>query len=93
MAFREWFGLTRAQASLLAALFAAQGGLMTARQLAAAGGVAAGAITYHLVDVRRALEAEGLDTEPGCGYRLTEVGLAECREALRRLGQELMAAA
>ena len=89
MAFREWFGLTRAQADLLRALYDADGGLMTPRELAAAAGVAAGAISYHLVDIRRALEAEAVDTEPGHGYRLTEEGLAECRAALVRIGEEL----
>ena len=93
MAFREWFGLTRAQSDLLAVLFAANGAVLSPAQWGAAAGVAPGSITFHLVDIRRALEAEAVDTEPGRGYRLTEEGLAECRDALVRLGQELMGAA
>ena len=89
MAFREWFGLTRAQAELLLALYDAHGELMTSRDLAAATGVAAGSVPFHLVDIRAALEAEGLDTERGKGYRLTEEGLDECRSALVCIGEEL----
>jgi DNA-binding winged helix-turn-helix (wHTH) protein len=89
MAFREWFGLTRAQSELLLALYDAHGELLTSRDLAAATGVAAGSVPFHLVDIRAALEAEGLDTERGKGYRLTEEGLEECRNALMRIGEEL----
>ncbi len=89
MAFREWFGLTRAAADLLVALYDARGELMTVRELAAAAGVAPGSVTFHLVDVRAALEAEALDTERGKGYRLSEEGLAECRDALLQIGEEL----
>ena len=89
MAFREWFGLTRAQADLLLALYDARGELLTPAELAVRTAVSKGSISFHLVDIRRALEAEAVDTEPRCGYRLTEEGLAECRAALARIGEEL----
>jgi hypothetical protein len=46
-------------------------------------------VAFHIVDIRRALEVESLDCEPGRGYSLTEEGLAECRDALLRIGDEL----
>jgi hypothetical protein len=93
MAFREWFGLTRAQANILAELYAAAGGFRTSRELGAAAGTAAGSAPFHLVDIRKALEVEAVDSEPGRGYRLTDEGMAECRDALLRIGQELLGAA
>jgi hypothetical protein len=51
--------------------------------------VAPGSVPFHVVDIRRALEVEAVDCEPGKGYCLTEEGLAECRDALLRLGEEL----
>ena len=93
MAFREWFGLTRAQANILAALYVADGAFRSQSELGAAAGIAPGSAPFHLVDIRRALEVEAVDSEPGKGYRLTQGGLAECRDALVRLGQELLGAA
>lgn len=92
MAFRVWFGLTPAQAELLLALYDAQGEPMSPQALGEAAGVSARAVTFHVVDIRRALEPEALDTEPGRGYCLTEEGLAECRAALLAIGEELRAA-
>ena len=89
LAFQDWFGLTRAAAELLAALYQAEGRPMPAPELARAAGVAPGAVGFHLVSIRRALECEGLDREPGQGYRLSEIGLEECREVLHALGEEL----
>lgn len=89
LAFQDWFGLTRAAAELLAALYEAQGQAMPAPELARTAGVAPGAVGFHLVAIRRALECEGLDREPGQGYRLSEIGLEECRKVLHALGDEL----
>lgn len=89
LAFQDWFGLTRAAAELLAALYEAQGEAMAGPELARVAGVAPGAVGFHLVFIRRALECEGLDREPGLGYRLSEIGLEECRQVLRALGEEL----
>ena len=47
---------------------------------------------FHLFAVRQALECEGLDHVPGQGYRLSEIGLEECRSAIRTLAEELRAA-
>ena len=92
LAFREWFGLTPAPAEILAALYRAKGGLVTSEELARQAGVSPRSIGFHLFAVRQALECEGLDHEPGQGYRLSEVGLDECRAAIRTLAEELRAA-
>lgn len=92
LAFREWFGLTPAASELLAVLYGARGETVTPDELARQAGVSPRAIGFHLFAVRQALECEGLDHVPGHGYRLSEVGLDECRQALRTLAEELRAA-
>ena len=92
LAFREWFGLTPAAAEILAVLYAAKGQTIMADDLARTAGVSPKAVGFHLFSVRQALDCEGLDPEPGQGYRLSEVGLDECRAALRTLAEELRAA-
>lgn len=92
LAFREWFGLTPAAAEILAALYAARGASMAPDDLARTAGVSPRAVGFHLFSVRQALDCEGLDHEPGHGYRLSEIGLEECRAALRTLAEELRAA-
>ncbi|MGA0603524.1 hypothetical protein ACO2Q3_22645 [Caulobacter sp. KR2-114] len=86
--FREWFGLTRAEADLLATLYLADGALVASTDLVAAAEIAPGTLAQRVASLRTALDAEGLDTERG-GYRLTEGGLAECRAAIWIVGEEL----
>jgi len=92
LAFREWFGLTPAAAEILAVLYAAKGRTVAPEALAREAGVSPRAIGFHLFSVRQALDCEGLDHEPSCGYRLSEIGIEECRAALRTLAEELRAA-
>ena len=92
LAFREWFGLTPAGSEILAVLYAAKGEAIAPEELARQAGVSPRAIGFHLFAVRQALECEGLDHLPGHGYRLSEVGLEECRAAIRTLAAELRAA-
>jgi DNA-binding winged helix-turn-helix (wHTH) protein len=92
LAFREWFGLTPAAAEILAVLFAAKGETVAPDELASQAGVSPRSVGCHLFAVRQALDCEGLDHEPGQGYRLSEVGLDECRRALVTLAEELRAA-
>ena len=92
LAFREWFGLTPAASEILAVLYAAKGQTVAPDDLARGAGVSPKAMGFHLFAVRQALECEGLDHEPGQGYRLSEIGLDECRAALRTLAEELRAA-
>ena len=92
LAFREWFGLTPAGAEILAALYGARGSAISSDQLARQAGVSPRSVGFHLFAVRQALECEGLDHVPGQGYRLSEIGLGECRAAVRTLAEELRAA-
>ena len=89
IAFRDWFGLWRSTADLLTALYAAQGRPRTAAELAREARIAEGAMCFHVHKLRAALECEGLDTEPGGRYCLTDQGLAECRAVLHALADEL----
>jgi len=93
VAFIDWFGLSPCEADLLAVLYAARGACLTAPRLAAAAGSTPGAVSVHMVQIRRALEAEAVDHVPGAGYCLTDEGLAECRAAVRAMADELDAAA
>lgn len=90
-AFREWFGLRPAEADLLAGLYEANGQVVSRGQLAAAARVVVPSVPVLVVRLRDALEAEAIDCERGQGYRLTDHGLAECRQALRCLSEELRA--
>jgi hypothetical protein len=92
LVFREWFGLTPASAEILAVLYGAGGETVAPEDLARRAGVSPRAIGFHLFAVRQALECEGLDHAPGQGYRLSEIGLDECRAAIRTLAEELRAA-
>ncbi len=92
LAFREWFGLTPAGAEILAVLYGGKGEPIAPEVLAREAGVSPRAVGFHLFAVRQALECEGLDHVPGHGYRLSEVGLDECRAALLTLAEELRAA-
>lgn len=91
MVFREWFGLTAAQADLLSVLFGEESAI-TAPELALRAGVVRSAICTHVSAIRRALDTEALDRD-GDGYRLTQAGRAECLAALWTLGEELRHAA
>ncbi len=92
LAFREWFGLTPAGAEILAVLYGAKGATLSPDELARKAGVSPRSIGFHLFAVRQALECESLDHLPGHGYRLSEIGLDECRAAVRTLAEELRAA-
>ena len=89
MAFREWFGLRPTAADVLAKLYLAAGGFLTSIELSHAVGALPSAMRFHLSQVRQAMDCEALDSLKGCGYRLSEAGLAECRLAIRTIGEEL----
>ncbi len=92
LAFREWFGLTPAGAEILAVLYGAKGETVEPDELARQAGVSPRSVGFHLYAVRQALDCEGLDHVSGQGYRLSEIGLGECRAALLTLAEELRAA-
>ena len=93
IAFREWFGLPRGAADVLAGLYEAAGAYVGSDSLIAAAGIAPGSLRYHLTLIRQALDYDGLDSGPGQVYRLDERGITECRVALSTIGEELRGAA
>lgn len=86
-AFQDWFGITEASANLLLILFNAQGEPMTRRVM----GIRVdshrppgdGALYEAISTLRKAMDTEAIDQNDGC-YYLSEVGLAECRLAIRQ---------
>lgn len=89
MAFRDWFGLTPTEAEVLTALYQAGGAPLKPVELARRAGSAPGAISVHLVEIRRALDAEAIDHLPRAGYCLTGPGLDECRAAILTIANAL----
>ena len=68
LAFRDWFGLSPVEGAVLAALYVAAGAPLDATQLARRAGSTPGAISVHIVQIRRALEVESIDYLPRAGY-------------------------
>jgi len=89
MAFRDWFGLTGTEADVLTALYQAAGAPLAPAALVGHTGSTAGAISVHMVQLRRALDAEAIETLPQAGYRLSPTGLDECRAAILTIANAL----
>lgn len=96
--FGYWFGIPAVQAALLTELWRRKGALVSADSLAEAVASTPGAVVYHICMLRKALDAEGLDTatppadrKDNVGYSLTEVGVAELSNILRTANDELAA--
>jgi predicted ArsR family transcriptional regulator len=96
MALQHWFGLERGSSRVLLALYQQRTAPLTAADLAKATGCTAHAMrSHHIPQIREAMEmpdSEAVDFEAG-GYRLTETGRAQCLEAIRQMGEELVAEA
>ncbi|HXQ46264.1 MAG TPA: hypothetical protein VN806_06580 [Caulobacteraceae bacterium] len=85
-----WFGIPRGSCTVLCALYRAEGRPLTAAALARLAMTTRKTIVnHHLHCLRQSLADEAIDFEPEAGYWLTPTGVAECRVALRRLGEEL----
>lgn len=89
LAFRDWFGLSPVEGAVLAALYQAAGAPMDALQLARRTGSTPGAISVHIVQIRRALEVESIDFLPRAGYAMTAAGREECRAAILTIANAL----
>lgn len=90
-AFRGWFGLRRAEANLLVALYDADGALCR-ETLTAEAKLRPGTVKTHICRLRQALDVEAIDSGRRQGYVLTEIGREECSEAIRQMGVEQRAA-
>ena len=96
MALQHWFGLERGSSRVLVALYQQRDAALSPADLAQASGCTAHAMrSHHIPQIREAMEmpdSEAVDFEAG-GYRLTDTGRAQCLEAIRQMGEELVAAA
>jgi hypothetical protein len=80
--FLEWFALTRTRARMVTMLYEARGDVVTPAQLASVGPVTVSGLEHHLKAIRAAMDPGAVRNEPGVGYRLTGVGVADCDNAL-----------
>lgn len=92
--FMDWFGVERATADALVFLWGAQGEAVPVGQLSAelrqGRPLSTNAVEVRICALRRAMEGEAVDTLPGGGYCLTDIGLAECDKALDQTARELL---
>jgi hypothetical protein len=91
--FSDWFGVQRTQAEVLVVLFEKEGRPLPCKRLgqevSSHRPVSPGAIWERIRGLREVMEPEGIDHGVR-GYLLTEVGLAECRKALRTTAESLI---
>lgn len=95
-AFSDWFGIGEMRANLLATLFEAGGRPYDARLLTLAVDshrpMTHGALHEAVHTLRDSFDSEAIDRSDD-GYFLTEIGLQECRRALREAADMLLTAA
>ena len=87
--WRWWFGLTDYEAMWLGFLYYRGAEWASVSELQMRFTVSAPQVRVQISRLRAALEPEAIDSAPGLGYRLTDVGLGECRGALWKMGEEL----
>ncbi|PZQ59256.1 MAG: hypothetical protein DI570_16480 [Phenylobacterium zucineum] len=82
LAFMEWFGIHAAPARILEVLNAAEGEVVPFDRILTQAGTTKSGTRMALVRMARAMPSGFYASAPGVGYKLTDIGLAECREAL-----------
>ena len=82
LTFREWFGLPHGQGRALASLYEAGGSPVSRDALLAAGRLWPSSMNFTLSMIRMALGPGAIENVPNRGWRLTNLGLAECRAAI-----------
>jgi hypothetical protein len=92
-AFTHWFGISGSQASVLWWLFEQRENCLTAGQLAVLESTTADAIMMRISRLRQAMDCEAVDYAQARGYRLTEVGIGECENAMTQFRVSLMGSA
>lgn len=92
-AFRDWFGLQENQADLLVVLFEQRGrplpSMKISRCIQSHRPLTVAAIHERVRVIRQTMEAESIDSDEA-GYRLTEIGMGECRLALREMARTFL---
>jgi hypothetical protein len=91
--FRDWFGVQDNQADVLVTLYQAGGQALHRRALCLAINQhrppTMGALHERIRVLRSAMETESIDFDEETGYRLSEIGLEECRKAVQQMGRVL----
>jgi len=97
VAFMDWFGIEAAAADVLVALWERPGGSVSIADFphgrAPALPLTANALEVRICGLRKAMDSEAVDTLGGGLYALTEVGEAECAQALRNTAAAINRAA
>lgn len=92
--FRDWFGIIETSAEVLVELFEAEGRPVEVKtlryKLSSHRPLSSGALHERVSVLRSAMEPESVDFDT-TGYFLTEVGFAECDNAVRDVVQVLSA--
>lgn len=81
-AFREWFGMEPAPASMIALMFELNAELVSYDLAEERLGMKRPHVRCAMSDVRNAMDFGSYVSNYGVGYRLTQQGLRECRAAL-----------
>lgn len=92
VAFTHYFGLSRRPASLLVVLYEGRHAHHPGESLAVLTLTTPRAIQEQIRQLRATLETEAIDFADGAGYRLTDVGVAECDTALSEIRMSLVRA-
>ena len=90
-AFMHWFGMPLLQGELLILLYANAGQFLTAEHLANLCCATPSNIGVRIHKLRSAMNTEAVDFVKGQGYRLTEVGVEEAKEAMEAMARSLVA--
>lgn len=92
-AFRDWLGVQDSQADLLVLLYSHRGRPLPCRkigyELQSHRPLNAAAVHERVRVLRSAMESESIDLDDR-GYFLSEVGMRECRLALREIARTLL---
>lgn len=87
----EWFGLSRQCAGVLTVLYEATEPMYAQQIATKAACNPSTVVRVHLYNIRQALECGAIDGFNPGGYFLTDIGRAECAQALRTVAGELVA--
>lgn len=91
--FAEWLGVTRQPGRVMSVLFEARGKVVPQHRLLERLGATATALRCAVFALRKGLPPEACRSKYGAGYRLTAIGLRECREALAEYCSRMQVAA
>jgi hypothetical protein len=90
--FKDWLAVKPAAGRALAVLYEAAGELVPIEDMLRSTGQTRNGLYLSTRDLRQTMDRGAIKNEHGVGYRLTEVGMAECRRALADASQTQVAA-